>query len=90
MVEELVSLHDVQAYHQTPCQNSRCQFGGLPLRGVCLSGIGRLAAQPSLREARLASVSTRRAGRLRIAGSVLEEPSERIRGKRAFCGRVRS
>ena len=28
-VEELVSLHDVQAYHQTPCQNSRCQFGVL-------------------------------------------------------------
>lgn len=26
-VEELVSLHDVQAYHQTHCQNSRCQFG---------------------------------------------------------------
>ena len=26
-VEELVSLHDVQAYRQTHCQNSRCQFG---------------------------------------------------------------
>ena len=58
--------------------------------GVSLSGIGRLAAQPPLREARSASVSTRRAGRLRIVGSVLEEPSERIRGKRAFLGPVRS
>ena len=26
-VEELVSIHDVQAYHRTRCQNSRCQFG---------------------------------------------------------------
>ncbi len=26
-VEELVSLHDVQAYRQTHCQNSRCLFG---------------------------------------------------------------
>jgi hypothetical protein len=25
--EELVSLHDVQAYRQPRCQNSRCQFG---------------------------------------------------------------
>lgn len=26
-VEELVSLHDVQAYRQARCQNSRCRFG---------------------------------------------------------------
>ena len=26
-VEEFVFLHDVQAYRQTRCQNSRCKFG---------------------------------------------------------------
>ena len=34
-VEEFVFLHDVQAYRQTRCQNSRCKFGA-PLSWVWL------------------------------------------------------
>lgn len=34
-VEEFVFLHDVQAYRQTRCQNSRCKFGA-PLSWVRL------------------------------------------------------
>ena len=67
-VEELVSLHDVQAYRQTRCQNSRCQFGTHPPMGASLSGIDRLAAQPFLREVLSDERSAPRVDRLLIAG----------------------
>ena len=67
-VEEFVSFHDVQAYPETRCQNNRCKFGcPLSWEGA-LSGIGRLAAQPLLRESRAECVLARRLGRLQIVG----------------------
>ena len=83
-VEELVSLHDVQAYRQTRCQNSRCQFGVIPLMGASLSVIGRLAAQPPLRDARSDERFVAPSRLYPNRWSVLEEFSERIRGKGAF------
>ena len=83
-VEELVFLHDVQAYRQTRCQNSRCQFGVLPPMGASLSGIGRLAAQPPLREARSDERLVAPSRSPPTRWSALEEFSERIRGKGAF------
>ena len=68
-VEELVSIHDVQAYRRTVARTV----------GVCsallgCSGIGRLAAQPSLRESHLDKRSSPRCGRLLIAGSCWKKP----------------
>ena len=59
-VEELVSLHDVQAYHRTRCQNSRRLLPRplLPWSGR-RCGVGRLAAQPPLRGARRESAFRR-------------------------------
>lgn len=69
-VEELVSLHDVQAYRQARCQNSRCQFGA-PLPWAALlerhRPAGGTAASAGVPVG--FSVSTLRAGRLRIAGA---------------------
>ena len=84
-VEELVSLHDVQAYRQTRCQNSRCKFGARftaalerhrPAGGTAASAGVPVGFQAFRRPVTVC---------LRIAGCVLEEFSERIRGKGAFC-----
>ena len=67
-VEELVFLHDVQAYPEARCQNSRCQFGAPSHGSVSLSVTGRLAAQPPLRESQLGERFDAPIGRLRIVG----------------------
>ena len=85
-VEEFVFLHDVQAYRQTRCQNSRCKFGAPLSWAGSLSGIGRLAAQPPLRESRAESVSTPRFGRLRIAGVCWRNPKRGLEEREPFAG----
>ncbi len=51
-----------------------------------LSGIGRLAAQPPLRESRAESVSTPRFGRLRIAGVCWRNPKRGLEEREPFAG----
>ena len=84
-VEELVSLHDVQAYHRTRCQNSRRLLPRplLPWSGR-RCGVGRLAAQPPLRGARRESAFRRPRPVAPESLGRLEETSERTRGKGAF------
>lgn len=66
-VEELVFLHDVQAYPEARCQNSRCQFGALSSERILerhrpAGGTTTPAGVPSGKR------STPQFGRLRIAG----------------------
>ena len=84
-VEELVSLHDVQAYRRTRCQISRylwpirTSHGSVRRRSRSAGGTAVLAGIPivaAFSDVPIASFPYRQ--------SALENSSERIRGKRAF------
>jgi hypothetical protein len=83
-VEELVSLHDVQAYHQLVARTVGVSSAASSHGALALSGIGRLAAQPPLRESWSDQRFVAPIQSSPKRWSVLEEPSERIRGKGAF------